>query len=245
MTMAVNVLPQWENPQDTSCTRRNMYIHMKKLFLDLDEDISKKKIKDYRAQGRPDCLNVQKDNNDFKNYVVEHAWCSTTPVNACRLSAEIYMDLYIYIHIYTYACTHTHAYMHTPYICIHIHTHTHTYIHGYIYIHIRTYMNIYIYTYTYAYAHIYIYISTSIAYAHPVESVKQMCTLMFKTSVLSDSQNVELDGLFSDASSPRACFSTCSSSPSSHTPFNDEPLLTDTCAEAYRHSQSRLRRTQN
>ena len=29
----------------------------------------------------------------------------------------------------------------------------------------------------------YIYISTSIAYAHPVESVKQMCTLMFTKSV--------------------------------------------------------------
>jgi len=72
LTMAVNVLPQWENPQDTSCTRRNMYIHMKKLFLDLDEDISKKKIKDYHAQGLPDCLNVQKDNNYFKNYVVEN-----------------------------------------------------------------------------------------------------------------------------------------------------------------------------
>jgi len=37
-------------------------------------------------------------------------------------------------------------------------------------------MYIYIYTYTYAYDHIYIYISTSIAYVHPVESVKQMCT---------------------------------------------------------------------
>ena len=31
--------------------------------------------------------------------------------------------------------------------------------------------------------YIYIYISTSIAYAHPVESMKQMCTLMFTTSV--------------------------------------------------------------
>ena len=74
--------------------------------------------------------------------------------------------------------TRIHAY---TYICIHIHTHTHTYIHGYIYIHIGTYMYIYIYTYTYAYAHIYMYISTSIAYAHPVESVNQMCTLMFAT----------------------------------------------------------------
>jgi len=35
------------------------------------------------------------------------------------------------------------------------------------------------------YAHIYIYICIyiSIAYAHPVASVKQMCTLMFSTSV--------------------------------------------------------------
>ena len=40
LTMAVNVLPQWENAQDTSCTRRNFYIHMEKLFLDLNQDIS-------------------------------------------------------------------------------------------------------------------------------------------------------------------------------------------------------------
>ena len=65
-------------------------------------------------------------------------------------------------------------------------TYTYTYahaIHAYVYIHIRTCMYIYIYIYTYAYAHIYIYISTSIAYAHPVESVKQMYTLLFTTSV--------------------------------------------------------------
>ena len=31
--------------------------------------------------------------------------------------------------------------------------------------------------------HIYIYKSISIAYANPVSSVKQMCTLMFTTSV--------------------------------------------------------------
>ena len=34
----------------------------------------------------------------------------------------------------------------------------------------------------YEYAHINIYISISIAYAQPVASVKQMCTLVFKTS---------------------------------------------------------------
>jgi len=43
---------------------------MRKLFLDVDEDISKKKIADYSAQGLPACLIVQKDNNYFKNYVV-------------------------------------------------------------------------------------------------------------------------------------------------------------------------------
>jgi hypothetical protein len=45
---------------------------MKKLFLDLNEDVSKTKIKEYRAQGLPDCLIVQKDNNYFTNYVAEH-----------------------------------------------------------------------------------------------------------------------------------------------------------------------------
>jgi len=45
---------------------------MEKLFLDLHEDVSKNKIKEYRAQGKPDCLIVQKDNNYFNNYVVEN-----------------------------------------------------------------------------------------------------------------------------------------------------------------------------
>jgi len=72
LTLFVNDLPAWQNPQDISCTRRNIYIHMQKLFLDLNEDISKKKIADYRAQGLPDCLIVQKDNNYFKNHVVGH-----------------------------------------------------------------------------------------------------------------------------------------------------------------------------
>ena len=87
--------------------------------------------------------NVYADaHNICLRYTPAHAWCSTTPENACRLSAEIYMDLYIYIHIYMYT----------------LHTHTHSFIHGYIYIHIRTYMYIYKYIYTYAYTHIYIYI---------------------------------------------------------------------------------------
>ena len=60
---------------------------------------------------------------------------------------------------------------------------------------INQYMDTCTYTYaqacTYTYIHIhmpmhtyiYIYICTFIAYEHPVESVKQMCTLMFTTSV--------------------------------------------------------------
>ena len=115
----------------------------------------------------------------------------------------VYIHIYIHIYMYTYICIH--AYM---YIYIHIYTHTHTYIHRYIYIYIC--IHIYIYKYIYMnisipkllwdmdylpgpgfrlilrkaeYAHIYIYISISIANAHPVASVKQMCTLMFTTSV--------------------------------------------------------------
>ena len=72
------------------------------------------------------------------------------------------------IHIYMYKYTYTFTYIHT-WIHIHTHTHIHVHIHIYIYICLCTY--------------IYVYISTSIAYAHPVESVKQMCMLMFTTSV--------------------------------------------------------------
>jgi len=79
-----------------------------------------------------------------------HAWCSTTPVNACRLSAKMNMDSYTYIHIYIYKCTPTHVYMHS-HIYIYMDTYTYTY----------TYICTYTHTYVYicAYAHIYIYIS--------------------------------------------------------------------------------------
>ena len=33
-------------------------------------------------------------------YTPAHAWCSTTPVNACILFANLHMDSYIYIYIY-------------------------------------------------------------------------------------------------------------------------------------------------
>jgi len=79
-------------------------------------------------------------------YTPSHAWCSTTPVNACRLSAKMHTDLYIYIHMiriymYTYTCIHVYTHIH-----IHTHTYTHTYIHGYIHMYICIYMyrNIYI-----------------------------------------------------------------------------------------------------
>jgi len=95
-------------------------------------------------------------------YTPAHAWYSTTPVNAYRLSAKIHMDLYIYIHIYTYACTHTHAYMHTHiyvYIYIHIHIRIHTWIHIHIHTHIHVHIHIYIYIClcTYIYTYLYIY----------------------------------------------------------------------------------------
>ena len=80
----------------------------------------------------------------------------------------------MHTHIHTHTCIHTYMYTYK---------YTYTYIHTWIHIHIHTHIPVHIHIYTYAYAHIYIYISTSIAYAHPVESVKQMCTLMFKTSV--------------------------------------------------------------
>ena len=46
-------------------------------------------------------------------YTPAHAWCSTTPVNACILSAKMRMDSYIYIYIYIYTCTYICAYMRT------------------------------------------------------------------------------------------------------------------------------------
>jgi len=83
----------------------------------------------------------------------------------------------IEIHIYIYTHTYTHIYTH-----IHIHIHIHIYTHPCIYAYkckgIHTYKYIYMHTYmsTHTYMHIYLYIYS--AYAHPVASVKQMCTLI-------------------------------------------------------------------
>jgi len=92
-------------------------------------------------------------------YTPAHAWCSTTPMNACRLSAKMHMDSYIYIHIYIYTCTHVHIHTHT---CIHIYIYTYTYKYTYIYtwihIHIHTHIYVHIYVYIYIFICTYIYI---------------------------------------------------------------------------------------
>jgi len=87
---------------------------------------------------------------------------------------ERHIYLYTHIHIYIYTPTHTHTLTH---IYTFIHIRVYTYIHTYIYIYIYKCIHIHIYTHMYIYMYIYS------AYAHPVASVKQMCTLMFTTSV--------------------------------------------------------------
>ena len=58
--------------------------------------------------------NVYADvHNICLTYTPAHAWCSTTPVNACILSAKMHMDSYIYIYIYIYTCTNIYVYVHT------------------------------------------------------------------------------------------------------------------------------------
>ena len=90
----------------------------------------------------------------------------------------IYICIYTYIYIYIYIYTHTHTHTH---IYTSIHIRIYMYIHTYIYIYIHAYIYIYTYKYIHTCMHIYMYIYS--AYAHPVASVKQMCTLMFTTSV--------------------------------------------------------------
>ena len=46
-------------------------------------------------------------------YTPAHTWCSTTPVNACILSANMHMDSVICINIYKYTLTYVYVYMHT------------------------------------------------------------------------------------------------------------------------------------
>ena len=58
--------------------------------------------------------NVYADiHNICLTYTPAHAWCSTTPVNACILSAKMRMGSYIYIYIYIYTCTYIDAYVRT------------------------------------------------------------------------------------------------------------------------------------
>jgi len=108
-------------------------------------------------------------------YTPAHTWCSTTPVNACILSAKMHMDSYIYIYIYIYTCTYIYVYMYT-HTFIYMHTHTYTYIHGYIYIYICIYMYIYIHAYISPYTHMYIYISTTRVCA-PVQRCSSLLTM--------------------------------------------------------------------
>jgi len=68
LTAAVNEMPVWQT-NDLCSTRRNYQIHMQKLFLDLNDESSKAVIREYRDQGLPACLIVQKDIHFFDNHV--------------------------------------------------------------------------------------------------------------------------------------------------------------------------------
>jgi len=140
--------------------------------------------------------------------------CECMPTLHKTAYGLVYLHTHIHIYMYTHTFIHAYTYIHI-HIHIHMHTHTHTYIHGYIYIYIRIYVYIYICIYIYAYAHIYTYISIFIAYAHPASSVKQMCTLMFTTSVWRT--HLHMHGaqqhLWMHADSPQKCIWTRACAP--------------------------------
>ena len=57
----VNELPQWDNGNAFCTTRRNLYVPLKKIYIDSRKAADRKQADEYRAQGMPECLIAQKD----------------------------------------------------------------------------------------------------------------------------------------------------------------------------------------
>jgi len=69
MSFAVNTLPQWDDSSAYCTTRRNIYIMMKKVYIDMESAAGKKLADEYRAKGTPQSLIAQKDVKYFDNKV--------------------------------------------------------------------------------------------------------------------------------------------------------------------------------
>ena len=61
ITCCVNELPQWDNHNAFCTTRRNLYMLLKKIYVDRRKAADRKQMEEYRAQGMPECLIEQKD----------------------------------------------------------------------------------------------------------------------------------------------------------------------------------------
>jgi len=72
MTFAVNTLPTWDNPTDLCSTRRNIYVPLKKIYIDPNDAPSMKLANEYRAKGLPECLIAPKNLKHFNTKVCGH-----------------------------------------------------------------------------------------------------------------------------------------------------------------------------
>jgi len=73
LSLFVNELPTWADATAHCTRRRNVYLPMKKIFLDENSPADAIQKEEYRSQGKPDCLIGRKDPFYFRNQVKPHA----------------------------------------------------------------------------------------------------------------------------------------------------------------------------
>ena len=68
-TFMINAPPRWENPGAFCSVRRNIYLLMRKMYIDPNDDSSEKKADELKATGLPACMIMEKDTNFFERNV--------------------------------------------------------------------------------------------------------------------------------------------------------------------------------
>jgi P4 family phage/plasmid primase-like protien len=69
LTFAVNTLPEWDDGSAYCTTRRNIYIPLKKVYIDMESAAGMKLAAEHREKGLPESLIAQKDPCYFANAV--------------------------------------------------------------------------------------------------------------------------------------------------------------------------------
>ena len=72
LSMFVNWLPTWEDPEAHANRRRHMYVPMPRIFVNPDDPVDQIQIAEYRRQGKPECLIATKNVRYCEEQVLPH-----------------------------------------------------------------------------------------------------------------------------------------------------------------------------